>query len=135
MKNDVEQVEQAVDDNNQDPDYVPSEEEVEGGDRAEVEDGDLAEMEDGDQAEMGGGDQAEVEGGEQAKKESGDQAKKEDRGRLTKRRGATKKHLQGVSVKKTVNMTLEIKAWTIRTLDNVNIAKAIMLTVIMSVYM
>jgi hypothetical protein len=25
-------------------------------------------------------------------------------------------------------MTLEIKAWTIRTLDNVNIAKAIMLT-------
>ena len=67
--------------------------------------------------------------------EGGDQARKVYCGRQTKRRGATKKHLQGVSVKKTVNMTLEIKAWTIRTLDNVNIAKAIMLTVIMSVYM
>jgi hypothetical protein len=66
--------------------------------------------------------------------EGGDQAK-EDRGRPIKRRGATKKHLESVSVKKTVKMTLEIKAWTIRILDNVNIVKAIMLTVIMSVYM
>ena len=88
-----------------------------------------------DQAEVEGGDQAEVDGGDQAEVEGGDRAKKEDRGRPMKRRGATKKHLESVSVKKTAKMTLEIKAWTIRTLDNVSIAKAIMLTVIMSIYM
>ena len=111
--NDVEQ--QAVDDN-QDPDYVHSEE---SGDQAEVRDGD--EVEGGDQVEDGDL----VEDGDQV--EGGDLARKVYCGRQT-RRGATKKHMQGVSVKKSVNMTLEIIAWTIRTLDNVNIAKAIMLT-------